>query len=257
MTGGKCSEAGTGPGVIKRSGRQGWHSTRSGSAWLFSAALWPGSPLYPPRTLQDGGMAGESASAPELEPTRAPQEPDSHHALSLRFERYPKYPKYLYELSRIEFVSEENGEEVASSDLVRVTLVLAALWHGSAYSISSSISSPLPKGGGDDGYRHSKKCIPPTLPPRLKGPQYSHRDLTEGAKNISEKSQPQVPVCPHRAFLPVLYVIPAQAGIQAIGIPSPLMGEGQGEGDIFPCHCEEAVGAVREPPSDEAISPRR
>jgi hypothetical protein len=47
-------------------------------------------------------MAGESASAPELEPTRAPQEPDFHHALSLRFERYPKYLKYLYELSRIE-----------------------------------------------------------------------------------------------------------------------------------------------------------
>jgi hypothetical protein len=138
-------------------------------------------------------MAGESASAPELEPTRAPQEPDSHHALSLRFERYPKYLKYLYELSRIEFVSEENGEEVASSDLVRVTLVLAALWLGSAYSISSSISSPLPKGGRDDGYRHSKKSTPPALPPRLKRPQYSHQDLTEGAKNITEKSQPLPP----------------------------------------------------------------
>ena len=131
-------------------------------------------------------MAGESASAPELEPIRAPQEPDSHHALSLRFERYPKY---LCELSRIEFVSEENGEEVASSNLVRVALVLAALWHGSAYSIRSSISSPLPKGGGDDGYRHSKKFTPPALPPRLKRPQHSHQDLTEEAKNITEKSQ--------------------------------------------------------------------
>ena len=132
-------------------------------------------------------MAGESASAPELEPIRAPQEPDSHHALSLRFERYPKY---LCELSRIQFVSEENGEEVASSNLVRVALVLAALWHGSAYSIRSSISSPLPKGGGDDGYRHSKKFTPPALPPRLKRPQHSHQDLTEEAENITEKSQP-------------------------------------------------------------------
>ena len=132
-------------------------------------------------------MAGESASAPELEPTRAPQEPDFHHALSLGFERYPKY---LYELSIIEFVSEENGEEVASSDLVRVALVLAALWHGSAYSIRSSISSPLPKGGGDDGYRHCKQFTPRALPPRLKRPQYYHQDLTEESKNITEKSQP-------------------------------------------------------------------
>jgi hypothetical protein len=174
-------------GSYRRSGRQGWHSTRSGSAWLFSAALWPGSPLYPPRTLQDGGMAGESASALELEPTRAPQEPDSHHALSLRFERYRNILNIFMSYQELSLLVRRTGRRwllVTWSESLLFWLLF-----GMAQPIQLALPSPphSPRGVVTMGIVTARSVYHPPYRRVSKGPDILTEILQKGPK-ISQKS---------------------------------------------------------------------